>query len=748
MASQKTYIYKVYDRSSNFKGVWSDVVSDFSLSEAINNAGGELQVTLARSSDNFGEGTDVDFGFIVKVYVEDGDAPNGTLVFTGAISNYTPTTGPQENVVVTILGFGSELDDFVIAASLTADQANTSGSTDQLFSDTAQVAQSFIPTVSGLDAVEVKLKTDATQNVTLSIYRDSGGAPASSPLAGASVTKEITSSSYSVERFTFESQLQLNIGDTYWIVLAGPAGGTVSQDFVSDSSDDTIHSYTTGEGYEACRAGRNLSVSGNETNFSIGQELFNPAFGYYDTDQIFLKFDTSSIPDSAVITAATLKIARQSGSSSNFTIEAYLKDWNAPLSTSSWVAGADLSALTRLATIAYNSLVSADTLYSMTNDGNNLKNNVSKSGYTNILLASANQKNDIAPSGTEETALRPGESAVTAARPTLSITYQGAALYAAYSSSNPYANGVMATLSGAVWTQVSGSDLYFNTLSSDNATTVAYSSQDPGAIMRDIMDKYIAAGGTLSYDTSTIELTGTTVSYTFNTNTTLEGIKKCLELAPAGWYFYINQSTNMVHFHNKSGSLQRSFNLGSDIISISPKKTIENMINQIFFTGGGSPVLFQKYQNATSIGLYGYKTLRYVDERVTVSATADTIANALLEQHNAPEIQLQFEIVDNNIASPGGYDLESIVLGEVAGIRNTGGANSSLWDVMYWDVDYWDYNIRDIATALLQIVRIERKPGSAKIFCSTVPPDVNKRIEDINRNLEAAQTVNNPSTPS
>jgi hypothetical protein len=34
-----------------------------------------------------------------------------------------------------------------------------------------------------------------------------------------------------------------------------------------------------------------------------------------------------------------------------------------------------------------------------------------------------------------------------------------------------------------------------------------------------------------------------------------------------------------------------------------------------------------------------------------------------------------------------------------------------------------------------------------EIYASTIAPDVSKRIEDINRNLETIQTLNNSSAP-
>jgi hypothetical protein len=755
MSQQKNYLYKVYDRSSTYVGTWNDVVSDFALSEAINNAGGEVQVTLARTADNFGEGTDVDFGFKVKIYVDDGDNANGTLIFTGFISNYIPTMGQSEKVEVTILGYGNELNDFIITTDLNTDQAQLTGSTDQEFTD-VKVAQSFIPDVSGMDAIDLKLRVAGSQQVTVAIHTDVGGSPDTSPLPGYTVTREVSNTDYAAVRFTFGSQIQLNVGQTYWIVVTGPAaaGGTI--DITTDSTNGYIYSYvnrydlyTAQENFDKARNGLD-SLSPSPASSGVWGLSRNAGFDpdFVNVYEAFLRFDTSVIPGSAEITAATLKVYQYNDPSiTAYDLEAYIRDWTPPLSASAFFAATDLATATRLGSLSITPALSTG-LKSFTNLGNNMINGINRGGYTNIAITPADCRTNNLPasSTTKYTAFGGGSDTN---RSVLSVTYtSNPRIYAAYATGDPYADGAMKYWTGSAWTAVAGADLYFATYSSDNATTVPYLSEDPGAIMRDIMDKYIANGGTLTYDTSTIELTGTTVSYTFNTNTTMEGIQKCLELAPAGWYFYVDQANGVMHFHQKSGAVDRTFSLGKDIISISPKKTIENVVNQIFFTGGGDPPLFLKFQNTTSIGLYGYKTQRYVDERVTLEATAETIANAILEARNAPELQLQFEIADNNVALPGGYDIELITIGEVIGIRNTGGTNSSFWDVAVWDLFYWDYNIKDVATPLLQIVRLERRSQSVKIFCSTVPPDVSKRIEDINRNLQAAQTANNPTSPS
>jgi hypothetical protein len=281
-------------------------------------------------------------------------------------------------------------------------------------------------------------------------------------------------------------------------------------------------------------------------------------------------------------------------------------------------------------------------------------------------------------------------------------------------------------------------DLWFRI----NAGTVQpFYSTDPSNMLRTILDHYIEQGGLISYDGSSIDDTGTVATYTFNGNTTLEGVQKVLDMAPVGWYWYVDQNTNLLHFHRKSESADHRFVFGRHLLTVKPEKRIEDVVDIVYFTGGGTPPLSLSFPRPTFVNNGAVR--KYIDGRVTDAHTASLIAKRILDANDAPEIRLSFEVVDNTVDTARGYDLESIQIGDTMKLGNIGSGGSSLWGVMVWNVDYWGYSVQDLGTLVLQIVRIEESKNSAKLFCSTVAPDVSKRIEDINRNLQAAQTSNN-----
>jgi hypothetical protein len=304
---------------------------------------------------------------------------------------------------------------------------------------------------------------------------------------------------------------------------------------------------------------------------------------------------------------------------------------------------------------------------------------------------------------------------------------------------------------GSGWTNVTTGDLVFTTYVSEGDTTVAQLSVDPSDIMRNAIDYLGANGGSLTYTNDSIDDTGTTVSYTFVSQTLLEVVNKTLELAPSNWYWYIDPATNIFYFKEKKSFADHRLTLGKDIKDLTLEKKADNIINSVYFTGGdtgGGVILYKKYSNNTSIGLYGLRVSRIIDERVTLAATAEILSTRTLEANSSPEVRFSGTLSDSNVDS-GGYDLESVNVGDVINVRNAEGSDgSSLWDVAIFDVDYFDFNIEQLGTLYLQVIRKEYTPDELKIYASSKPIDVNKRIEDIKRNLENSQTALNPDAPS
>jgi hypothetical protein len=110
----KQFYYKIYDRYGSYLTTWSTEVANTPSFKMVLNSGlGELKIRLARPMGDYGENEDVNFNNEVRLYVIDKEAPNGTLIYSGYISDYQPTLGSnsEEFVEITVIGYVTTLED-------------------------------------------------------------------------------------------------------------------------------------------------------------------------------------------------------------------------------------------------------------------------------------------------------------------------------------------------------------------------------------------------------------------------------------------------------------------------------------------------------------------------------------------------------------------------------------------------------------------------------------------------------------
>lgn len=287
-------------------------------------------------------------------------------------------------------------------------------------------------------------------------------------------------------------------------------------------------------------------------------------------------------------------------------------------------------------------------------------------------------------------------------------------------------------------------------LKSGSNTEVIYASQDPAVMLKDVVDK-IASN--VSYSTSSVDLTNTSVSYTFNFSTGLEAIRKIQELSPSYWYWYLS-AESIIHFHfAEFDTPQHKLFIGKQVQSVSARKSIDTLKNAVYFKGGGSPPLYKLYERTSSISEYGRREERYSDERVTLSATAQTIATKILDEQDHPISIVTAVVVDNSVDTSKGYDIESLHPGDIVQIvdphfetKNTLWSDGSAGGI--FDVDFWDFDVRYSLGLPMQIRQINYNYGTATIELTARVEDINKRIEDIKRNLDTVRSEDLPAAPS
>lgn len=267
-----------------------------------------------------------------------------------------------------------------------------------------------------------------------------------------------------------------------------------------------------------------------------------------------------------------------------------------------------------------------------------------------------------------------------------------------------------------------GNDIAFILYEAGLDTTVPFNSYDPSNILKAIIDFARGRGAEINYTDDSIQLTGTTVSYTFRAQTVEEAIKKVLELAPANWYFYYDFGTDTLYFREKSETPDRWLRKGQTVVDGKIIKTIEQIVNDVVFTGGGNPALYVRRQNTTSIGAIRRGLRKLSDNRVTSSATANILADSEIDQYDQALYAGDVEITED-----GTFYLEDVNVGETYGFIGFG---------------------RLVDAIVVQGVSKDYRPDTSPIALTYNVPRVNKRVEDIKRNLDTLETTNNPVEPS
>lgn len=287
---------------------------------------------------------------------------------------------------------------------------------------------------------------------------------------------------------------------------------------------------------------------------------------------------------------------------------------------------------------------------------------------------------------------------------------------------------------------------------SSNNTTITYTSQDPAAILRDAIDKYRADGGVyLSYTASSIQNTNTLATYTFKHNTINEVFDKVIELCPSGWFWYVD-TDGVIYLKQPNLALaDHVLTVGKNIAHLEAPKRIENLVNQVFVVGGGNPNLFNEYSRSSSQESWGKFEKKIQDGKVTDNDTADLLAKRTLDYYQSPETRLLVTVVDSNGENTQqGVDIENFQVGDTLQVKNLyyGSTMQTLWDKAVWDTDVWDAPLAFTSATVLIIVSINYYKDYIEIEASSRLPELSKRIEDVNENVNTLMQVNLPTTPT
>lgn len=282
-------------------------------------------------------------------------------------------------------------------------------------------------------------------------------------------------------------------------------------------------------------------------------------------------------------------------------------------------------------------------------------------------------------------------------------------------------------------------------LKSGSDTTVTYSQQDPGAIIKDIVGK---AASTITTTSALVDNTGQSLSYTFRNNTIKECLDKIIDLVPFGYFWYTNANNNLVFTKAAFDRIDLSLKLGRDFTDIQVHKSIDDMVNRLFFVGGGTPNLYTKTDRTSSQNEFGVLEATRTDQRVTATDTATQFATSFLDRYDHPQVKVSVIVDDSNLNANTGVNIEKLRPGMIIELRNITDEKNSLWDVANWDVDFWDFNFLGVLANPLVLQKITYRTDSAILELGDFQTTFTRDFIDLKTKLTTVEYSSLPTAPS
>lgn len=297
------------------------------------------------------------------------------------------------------------------------------------------------------------------------------------------------------------------------------------------------------------------------------------------------------------------------------------------------------------------------------------------------------------------------------------------AFAAAVGASSSYADGTAYTYTeDGGYTDLSVDSKFLLYSYEPGVETNTFYTQDPSVMLKSILDAAKDSGINVTYNDSEIASTGSVLSYTFTFGTYYEAISKCVELAPANWWYYIDAGSNNIVFQSKPTQIYDYLENGK-VHSLQVKRSLQNVINQAYVVGGevsGTNVL-KRSQNLSSIRKYGTWVASRTDNRITDETSAQLVADSMVDAFAEPRFSAKITLPAKY------YDINQFTPGKLVGFTG--------------------YN-EVINSLQLQIVARKLTADYAELTLELLPPTQTKRIEDLRRNLLMTDTQNNPDVGS
>lgn len=189
-----------------------------------------------------------------------------------------------------------------------------------------------------------------------------------------------------------------------------------SYTFYGVTADGFIESRSAS--WSSVQAGASLNAQPTDPADLVGKFFQS---GVYGVNQAFIGFDTSSLPDDSVVSAAVLSLyANGAFGALGWDLQAKAFNWGASLTTADWRSVSQWNALTLLGSISASD-IAADAYSALTSYGSNFADHINKSGTTYLMLCT-DHWTGIAPAGLSYAIIHFGDQSGTSKDPRLEVT--------------------------------------------------------------------------------------------------------------------------------------------------------------------------------------------------------------------------------------------------------------------------------------------------------------------------------------
>lgn len=252
-------------------------------------------------------------------------------------------------------------------------------------------------------------------------------------------------------------------------------------------------------------------------------------------------------------------------------------------------------------------------------------------------------------------------------------------------------------------------------------TTATPQSVDIGAVVRGIMDRYMAETDNelITYTTESVPDVGSSMSYVFQQRTYREAIQKCLDAAPYGHHSYVDENY-LFHFKPISATPDHKFYFGKHFSEIRIERNINRTRNFLLLWAPNAGSTYKGYSDGDSILRYGRQVERVADDNIQDTTTMDLVGNRFIAQNKDVEVRVTATILDSNGEEGLGYDIESVQPGDTCAFYNFNSSISSLFreNMIITEIEYTlDYiritvepirfTVADITSRLRQLMSEE-----------------------------------------